>query len=463
MVEGLRFRMPLTCAQERRWLHSVVNDRWPAVSKELVLEDRTSVRIEVIGSRQTIEMPDLLLVRDAWPSKPLSGDVAQVELPPQLSGAAICDSTLPLPVELRGRGALWEVRGDTIWFDVDVFGMLFLQLSLAEEAQSQALDHHARHPAQASWAGRAHMLDRPLVDEWLNVLIAAVRLAWPGLPAAPAAAESIRLSHDVDVPYMYAFMSPWRLTREVAAALLMKQDWPAIWTAPRTWLRVKRVGGETDPCFVFDWMLDESERRGLVSTFYFIAGHTAGLMDGDYDIGHPLMRRLLRRIYERGHEIGAHLSYNSVNDSLAMRRELDYLKRVCAEEGIEQLAWGSRQHYLRWNSPGTARGLEAAGVDYDTTLTYAEHAGFRCGTSRDFPLFDAVERKALRLIERPLVAMECSVLDEPYQALGAEAGYDYFMKLRRRCAQTGGTFSLLWHNTRLLNPVDRELYLSIIS
>lgn len=463
VVEGLRFRMPRACAGERQWLYSVVRGRWPALPMELVLEERRTVLIEALGSRKTIEMPDLLLAREEWSPIRLSDSVLQVALPEDLSAAAVCDQTLPLPFELRGQGALWEVREDGAKLDVDVLGMVFLQLSLVEEAVPQALDHHARQPSRASWAGRANLLDRPLADEWLNVLIAAMRWLWSGLPNQPSVAEPIRLSHDVDVPYMYAFMTPWRLTREVAAALLLKRDLLSMWTAPRAWLRVKKAGGETDPCFVFDWMMDESERRGLVSTYYFIAGHTAGLMDGDYDIGHPLIRRLLRRIHARGHKIGLHLSYNSMNNVSAMSQELKYLKRVCEEEGIVQPLWGSRQHYLRWNSLGTARCLDKAGVDYDTTLTYADHAGFRCGTSFDFPLFDTEERKALRLIEKPLVAMECSVLDEPYQALGAEAGYQYFMKLRRRCERTGGAFSLLWHNTRLLDPADRELYLSIIS
>jgi hypothetical protein len=463
VAEGLRFRMPLTCSTERHWLHSVVSGRVPALPIELEFEDRKTVLIEALGYPKFIEMPDILLANEAWPSISLSDTVLPVELPPPLSRAAVCDLVLPLPAELRGHGALWVEREDGAWLGVDVLGMLFLQLSLVEEAWSHATDHHARHPVGASWAGRANLLDRPLADEWLNVLFAAIRRLWPGLPIVPVETEPIRLSHDVDVPYMYAFMTPWRLTREVAAALLLKHNLPAIWTAPRSWLRVKRAGGETDPCFVFDWMLEESERRGLVSTFYFIAGHTAGLMDGDYDIGHPLIRSLLRRIHARGHKIGVHLSYNSKNDVSAMTKELSYLKRVCSEEGIVQPQWGSRQHYLRWDTPTTAQCLDTAGVDYDTTLTYAEHAGFRCGTSFDFPLFDASGRKSLRLVEKPLIAMECSVLDEPYQALGIEAGYEYFMKLRRRCEQTNGTFSLLWHNTRLLNPADRELYLSIIS
>lgn len=430
---------------------------------ELVLEERTTILVEAVGSLKNIEMPDVLMASQVWPPMPLTGSVLQVALPAPLLDAAVCDLLLPLPSELRGHGPFWEERQEGVWLGVDVLGMVFLQLSLLEEATSQKLDQHARLPACSSWAGRSNLLDRPLADEWLNLLFAAMRWLWSGLPEVSAEVEPIRLSHDVDVPYLYAFMTPWRLTREVAASMLLNRDLPAIWTAPRTWLRVKRAGGETDPCYVFDWMLDESERRGLVSTFYFIAGHTAGLIDGDYDIGHPLIRRLLRRIHARGHKIGVHLSYNSMNDTLAMGRELDYLKRVCSEEGITQPVWGGRQHYLRWNTPGTARCLDAAGVDYDTTLTYADHAGFRCGTSFDFPLFDALERKALRLVEKPLVAMECSVLDEPYQALGAEAGYEYFMKLRRRCEQSGGTFSLLWHNTRLLDPSDRELYLSIIS
>ena len=108
-------------------------------------------------------------------------------------------------------------------------------------------------------------------------------------------------------------------------------------------------------------------------------------------------------------------------------------------------------------------GWVEANLDYDSTLSYADHAGFRCGTCFPYQLFDVINRKPINLIEYPLIAMESSVLDKRYMDLDHRDAYDFLIKMRRACDQVGGTFSLLWHNERLIDQLDIELYLSIIS
>ncbi len=67
---------------------------------------------------------------------------------------------------------------------------------------------------------------------------------------------------------------------------------------------------------------------------------------------------------------------------------------------------------------------------------------------------------ALRL--RPLVAMECTVIDPRYMALGTgSAAFDKFVELKRACRAVGGCFTLLWHNSRF-TPVERELYRAVL-
>ncbi len=65
-------------------------------------------------------------------------------------------------------------------------------------------------------------------------------------------------------------------------------------------------------------------------------------------------------------------------------------------------------------------------MSYDSTLGYADHAGFRCGTCFEYPAFDPVADKQLNLRIRPLIAMECSVTADRYMGLGT--GSDAFNK-----------------------------------
>lgn len=121
-------------------------------------------------------------------------------------------------------------------------------------------------------------------------------------------------------------------------------------------------------------------------------------------------------------------------------------------------------HYLRWETPTTLYGWEAAGTDYDSTLGYADKPGFRCGTCHEYVAVDPIQGKALSLRIRPLIAMECTVIDEQYLGLGTgEAAYSAFAELKRACNTVRGTFTLLWHNTRLISVDERLLYEAVLA
>jgi hypothetical protein len=103
-----------------------------------------------------------------------------------------------------------------------------------------------------------------------------------------------------------------------------------------------------------------------------------------------------------------------------------------------------------------------AGLDYDSTLGFADHVGFRCGTYHEFPVFNLSTRSPLRLRERPLVAMDTTLLAPQYMALRPEQAIEWIERLSSTCRRFGGTFSLLWHNTNLVQAWQGRLYLKIL-
>jgi peptidoglycan/xylan/chitin deacetylase (PgdA/CDA1 family) len=219
--------------------------------------------------------------------------------------------------------------------------------------------------------------------------------------------------------------------------------------------RLAALARGRDPNDTFDELMAVSEARGLRSAFFFIAGGTPPL-DGDYSLDDPWVRRLLRRIHERGHEIGLHGSYATMTDPGMLAGELERLRRACAEEGVEQERWGGRQHFLRWRCPDTWRAWDEAGLDVDSSLGFHDDAGFRCGTSHPFPVFDLERRRELRLREQPLVAMEVALLD---RGSSSPAGAGARLRaLKDACRRHGGAFTLLWHNSRYVSPRERRLY-----
>jgi hypothetical protein len=59
--------------------------------------------------------------------------------------------------------------------------------------------------------------------------------------------------------------------------------------------------------------------------------------------------------------------------------------------------------------------------------------------------------------------MECSIIDERYMGLGTgEAALKMFLSLKSTCQQFDGDFTLLWHNSRLVDINELGLYEAII-
>jgi peptidoglycan/xylan/chitin deacetylase (PgdA/CDA1 family) len=230
------------------------------------------------------------------------------------------------------------------------------------------------------------------------------------------------------------------------------------------WLKVARGRVEADPYNCFDELMTLSERHGLRSRFYMIAGDSAGALDANYGIGDPCIRALMRRIHSRGHELGLHGSYASAADPERLRAEADRLRGVCREEGIVQPRWGGRQHFLRWEPRRGASAWRAAGLEYDSSLGYTDDPGFRCGTCYQYPLFDLAERRRSGVSELPLVLMERAVAPFP-AALSErelESAVTRVRTLRERCRLFDGDFVFLLHNSKYKAARHRRLYESML-
>ena len=345
----------------------------------------------------------------------------------------------------------------------DILGLVYWMLSRQEEVGRVDLDKHGRFPARSSHAYKHGYLERPIVDEWLAILAQVVERAWPQLALAKPE-FSVRVSHDVDTPARYGFSSVGRLLRTMAGDILRRHEVLEALRAPLIWSQSKEKLHKADPFNTFNWIMSASERYEIKSAFYFISGRTLPARDARYDIKHPAIRELMRGIHGRGHEIGLHPSYNTYQRPDIIASEARALINTCREEGIKQATWGGRMHYLRWQTPATLYGWEQAGMAYDSTLTYAERPGFRCGTCHEYPAFDPVAGKALQLRIRPLIAMECTVLAPRYMNLGSgDIALKKFIQLKQSCRAVNGNFTLLWHNTLLERHQQRTLYEHVLA
>jgi len=393
-----------------------------------------------------------------------SGDLPCSEWSPQKEGwQYIIKPDIPSPGVSNLPSPLIEDNESNFIVHYDILGMIYWMLTRQEEISPKKLDNFGRFLAPQSHSFKFNYLDRPIVDEWLEVLSQIILRVSPNLKLKQHKFQ-IKLSHDVDGPSRYGFLSTKQLFIRMAADFLLRRRIFAPFIAPWVRLNTRSSLSQLDPVNTFKWIMETSEAHGLTSAFYFICGRTNPTYDADYDLGHPAIRNLMREIRLRGHEIGLHPSFETFQSPQQLKIEAQTLQNVCREEGLNLNSFGGRMHFLKWDHPKTLLACNDAGMTYDSTLSYADQPGFRCGTCHEYPAFDPINYKPLNIRIRPLIAMEASIIAERYMGLGyGEEAYNKFISLKSICRKVNGCYTLLWHNNQLNTPHAKRLYESILS
>ena len=363
---------------------------------------------------------------------------------------------IPLP--------LFEVSANTYTFRYDIIGLAYWMLTRCEEINPPPnfKDSHDRFSISGCHSFRYGYFDRPIVDEWFLILRQLISRIWPRLVLIHPQYQ-VFVSHDVDRPSAFAFSGKLQYLKNLTGDLVKRRSPQEAFLRTLIRFNSNHQLHVLDPFNSFDWLMDTSESFGIPSSFYFISGRTHSNYESDYDLAHPSLLHLLRRIHQRGHEIGLHPSYGACLDPFQMVTEANYLNMVCESQRISQSMWGGRMHYLRWHWPTTAYGWQQAGFQYDSTLGFPDTPGFRCGTCHSYIMFDPVAKCELQLIERPLILMDCSVISDFYLGLGiGNKAFDIINHLINRCRYVAGQFTLLWHNDSLVTSQEKSFYRQVL-
>jgi len=456
----LRLALPQARFAPLRWAAEVLFVEIMGLDVEFLSHPDQTIVLSAENSSLSMPslFPDLSVAQDEWHLQ-IPGE----ELPSFDAAVAFPEVGVELPVPvLFGKPSVLMTEG-TIALGMDVLGTAFFSLSRFEEVALPERDRFDRFPATASLACKVGFLERPIVDEYAEILRAACRRLWPGLWMNVPEGRVI-VSCDVDQPFDRVGTSARALLRSLAGDLGRRRK-PSLALRRTKNFFAHRAGDlRFDPYYTFDWYLDTCERHGRSATFHFISDHSAGAIDGNYDIYEPRILELIKMLHERGHEIGMHGSFNTFRHPEQVVREKARLAKAIDMAGTGGKVACNRQHYLRWDSAETQDHLNSAGFDYDTTGSFADRPGFRYGTAFEFSMWSWRERNSLHLRQIPLIVMEASVMAKGYLGLGrTEAALAKILELKRRAVRFGGNFSLLWHNSEFLFDQDREIFEAVIT
>ena len=421
--------------------------------------------VEMLGTSpgRSVIISDQLLgsVSENWlEERSIPGSPARA----MLIGPALAPNALPesLPAffgEAENSEFAVTASKDAIHIYLEIFGLAFYMLSRYEEAVLSVRDEHGRFPSQQAMVVKENYHHRAIVNEYVELLWAALVTQWPSLTRKPLK-YSLDISHDVDEPFCTLRQPLLSVARSAMGDIVKRRSISLSMARCSSYVTSFAGDFEHDPANSFDFIMGLSERLGAQSTFNFLSGRTNVKYDSKYELTDAPVEQLLARISERGHQIGYHGSYDSGTHPDVIMSEASRLRDTCRNMDIHQTDFGGRQHYLRWWNPVTWRAWEAAGLTFDSSLGFSDRVGFRCGTCYEYPVYDVRERRALRLRERPLIAMDIGALREA--GWDHEVAFDLLITMWRECRKYNGCFTLLWHNNRLMARADKEFYASLV-
>jgi hypothetical protein len=331
---------------------------------------------------------------------------------------------------------------DSFACSVDLPFSALLTLSRFEETLPCERDVHGRFSAFSSIAWRDAFLHRPIVDEYGLALEQIVSALLPGWK--PARRElRVKLSHDIDeigIPFSLRGAVAQTFRNHMPLATVRDLFAPALGidTTYQVYLRN-----------IVQLALD----RSLGCSAYWKFSRP-----GPYDTGYdPRDRRLakqIQRLRSQNVELGIHPGYASFLSFELFRAEVQSLRLLFGEYEL-----GGRQDYLRW-SPQTWLDWDALGLAYDSSVGFADHVGFRAGTSFPYRPWLWAQQRQADLVEIPLLSMDSTLLG--YMKLRPAQAQSILHGLLARCRAVGGVFTLAWHNTRILDRQFASVYQAIL-
>jgi peptidoglycan/xylan/chitin deacetylase (PgdA/CDA1 family) len=350
-------------------------------------------------------------------------------------------------ISIYNDGELYIKRGEgknTIKTNIDIISDVFFMLTRYEEVVNKEFvekDQHDRFPARESLAYKNDFLHRPVVNEHVELLwswIDSFSLGYRKRNWWGQKAFGVCLSHDVD--HILKNGNLVAACRHTLAIIFRFHNCKKAFHYIKNYFQNRRDYTK-DPYWTFNYIVRLEKEYNLNSSFYFMAS-AASDPDIRYDIHDRRVRELISELEAHGCEVGYHGSLRSYNNKKIMDAEKKSLDGI-----VSNKPYGCRQHYMKYQIPFTWRYQQQSGILYDTTLSYAEHEGFRCGMCFPYKPYDIIEDKVLDIWEIPLIIMEGTLQSTMYRNLPPEEGLKRIKNMIETAKRHQGVFSILWHNS----------------
>jgi hypothetical protein len=344
-------------------------------------------------------------------------------------------------ISLFGNNRISKTSNEII-IESDFIAGAFFMLSRWEELVNKTKDTHDR--ALNEFSAVSNYIRRPIVNEYVEIIWSSLlALGYKG--TRKERSFTIIPTHDIDHPLKW-YKANDKL-KSIARSIVSLKFSDLL-------VDLKYMLSGKDVYDVYDKLIYKADEINSKARFYFMSAKKAKFDDG-YNIFNKRIQSILNKIMSANHVIGFHPSYNTKTNFQLFINEKQNI-----EKAINKRIYEGRQHYLRFKMPDTWKMWDANNMKIDSTLGYADCAGFRCGVCYDFPVYDLVERKMLTLLERPLIVMEVTL--KSYEKLNAANAVLLVKKLKDVVRKYKGNFVFLWHNSAI-NTAEWKSYLPVFN
>jgi hypothetical protein len=321
----------------------------------------------------------------------------------------------------------------------DIFAASFFLVSRYEEYLEFKPDVYGRFPSSCSIAFRNSFLEKPIIDLWAKELSKAFLKKFPTLVFRRNEYKAL-LTIDTDQPFAYQGKN---LFRSIGGLFHDKNSTP-VNVSHRYRIIAK---GEKDPFDIFDYIIENIEKSDTETKFFFPVGDHSKF-DKNPSWKNEVYRNLINKIADKYH-VGLHPSFIAGGDGSLINTEAERLQSIMGKEISI-----SRFHYLRLYMPRSFNNVIRAGISEDYSMGYPDQPGFRAGIARPYFFYDVSDDKPTNLKIIPFQVMDGTLYD--YKKLDPEGSKEIILKLINETRNVGGLFVSIWHNTSLLDNVERK-------
>ncbi|KLO24338.1 hypothetical protein X275_00640 [Marinitoga sp. 1197] len=345
-------------------------------------------------------------------------------------GFYIINNKIKYPIykfwEKRDNELLKDFNGKT--FNNDYIGTMFFFLSgYWEYIHNDKKDKYGRFPYKESFQYKKEITEEPIVDILLEEIRKNLKLEYK------AKNPQIFITHDIDHLYL---LKGKNFYRGILGDIIKRKDSTIVFD------KIKRKSKNKDP-YDINNLIEIHKKYGTKGTFFFMPDIQPKKTDGGYNLNKnkKYLVNIKKQIKEIDGDIGIHYDVRYLDEN-RMNNDIKKIEEIFNDKIIS-----GRAHYLIFDITKTYEILEKSGIKLDTTGGYAEHIGFRFGTSKPFKPYNFNKNKEYNLIEVPLIIMDGTLQSNKYMNISPEKGFEKIKNIIEKIKKYNGIFTFLWHNS----------------